>query len=371
MSMSMSTPPSFRQLFGGAPAVRATAPGRVNLIGEHTDYQDGLVLPLAIRYSTATELRPRADDTVLVHSAELGMGGPPLSFVLDTEKTGRGWLDYLQGITCTLRLAGYAIGGFEARIASTVPVGSGLSSSAALEVSLLRALRAAFGLVLDDVTVALIAHRSETQFVGVPVGVMDQFACSLGDTEHALFLDTKTLRSNKIPLPAGVQVLMIDSGIRHQHAGGEYRVRRDEAALAAQRLGVASLRDIAPDDLSRVEALPDPLRRRARHIVTENRRVLDFVDALVAGDVSRLGGLLLASHQSLRDDYQVSLPEIDLLIELAAQQPAVIGARLTGGGFGGCVVVLAEATGSAAAAAAIGEKYTAATGRAVRVLLNR
>jgi len=362
---TMST---FEALFGGAPAVRSDAPGRVNLIGEHTDYQGGLVLPLAIPQRTRVELRRRADDQVVVWSAEDPSRGPPQRFALGEEERGRGWVDYVQGVTVAAAIAGHRLGGFEARLESDVPVGSGLSSSAALEVALLRALREAFALTLDDVALALIAQRSETGFVGAPIGVMDQMASSLGDTSSALFLDTRTLAYERVPLPRAARLLVIDSGVTHSHATGDYRVRREEAAGAARALGVALLREVSATD-PRVEQLPEPLRRRARHIVTENARVESAVVAMKQNDLETLGALLFASHASLRDDYQVSVPELDSLVELARGEPDVHGARMTGGGFGGSVVVLVRRDAAPDLASRLAGAYARASGRTPRVLV--
>ncbi|MFL5308046.1 MAG: galactokinase, partial [Polyangia bacterium] len=311
--MLPSTSTSFDDLFGGPAALSAWAPGRVNLIGEHTDYQGGFVLPLALQRGTRVELRPREDDVVRVFSANIPDGGVR-SYRLGTEHRAHDWADYVRGVTAEARAAGYAIGGFDALVTSNLPVGSGLSSSAALEVALLRALRRAFDLALDDRAVAHLGRRAETELVGAPIGVMDQMASSLGDPAHALFLDTRSLAFERMALPAGLQVLVIDSGIPHRNAGGGYRQRRSEAERAALELGVPQLRDLTVEDLPRIAGLPSPLNRRARHVVTENARVLAFRASLESGDLDHLGALLGQSHRSLRDDYEVSLPDIDELV---------------------------------------------------------
>jgi galactokinase len=239
------------------------------------------------------------------------------------------------------------------RIVSTVPAGSGLSSSAALEVAVLRALRAAYTLDLDDVGLALLARRAETDFVGAPVGVMDQMAASVGTSHAALLLDSATLTWSRVPLPAEAAVMAIDSGIRHRHAGGEYRTRRAECEQAAARLGVPRLCELSREALPRVAVLPPPLDRRARHVITENARVHEFVAALTAGKLEHCGRLLEASHASLRDDFEVSLPALDALVEVCRRQTGVYGARLTGGGFGGSLVVLLRAEAVKPAADAI------------------
>jgi len=345
--------PGFEALFGRPPAVAARAPGRVNLIGEHTDYNGGFVLPLAIPQTTLAELSPRPDLLVRAFSASVGPEGERREYTLGEEKAGQGWLDYVQGVTAVLGREGFALRGFDLRLSSSVPLGSGLSSSAALEVSLLRALREAFSLDLDGVRLALLGQRAEHDFVGAPVGVMDQMASSLADGKAALFLDTRALRHERIPLPAGMESIVIDSGVAHRHSNGDYRVRRAECERAAALLGVAQLRDLSVADLPRAMALPEPLGRRVRHVVTENARVLEAVEALRAGDLPRLGALLDASHESQAKDYEVSIPEIDLLVELLREEPDVAGARLTGGGFGGSVLAVARAgTGTSAGVAA-------------------
>jgi galactokinase len=332
---------SFAELFGRPPEVRADAPGRVNLIGEHTDYSGGFVLPLAIPQRTRVELANREDLRVRAWSASV-KGSEIEEYDLGGESRSHGWVDYVQGITQVVRLAGHEIRGFELRIESDVPLGSGLSSSAALEIALLRALRESFDLEIDDVQLALLGQRAENDFVGAPVGIMDQMAASLADETTALYLDTRNLTYEKVPLPAAAELVVIDSGISHRHAGGEYRVRRQECERAAELLGVHQLGDLDVQELWRLPCLPEPLDRRARHVLTENARVRSAVGALRQNDLARLGKLLDASHESLRNDYEVSIPEIDFLVELARQEPTVYGARLTGGGFGGAIVAVAS-----------------------------
>lgn len=351
----MSEPvPSFEDLFGREALVRADAPGRVNLIGEHTDYSGGFVLPLAIPQRTRVELSPRVGTLVRAWSANVS---PRIEeYRLGEEAPRHNWLDYVMGITLVLREAGYTLRGFDLRIESDVPLGSGLSSSAAIEVALTRALREAYDLEIDDVQAAIAGQRAENEFVGAPVGIMDQMAASLADEHTALFLDTRSLDFERIPLPAACELVVINSGISHRHAGGEYKTRRQECEQAAELLGVRQLRDLDVQDLWRLASLPEPLDRRARHVLTENARVRSAVAAMRENDLPRLGKLLYASHESLRDDYEVSIPEIDLLVDLAREEPDVYGARLTGGGFGGSVVIVArQGTGRA-----LGERIAAA-----------
>jgi galactokinase len=361
--------PDFQALFGREATVAADAPGRVNLIGEHTDYSGGYVLPMAIPQRTRVRIGTRIGTLVRAWSADIH--GPQIEeYRLEEEKPGRGWLDYVQGVTQVLRQAGHRLRGFDLRIDSDIPLGSGLSSSAALEVSLLRGLREAFDLDIDDVAIALAGQKAENDFVGAPVGVMDQMASSLADEGKALFIDTRTLRFERVPLPAAAELVVIDSGISHHHANGEYRIRRQECEKAAELLGFPQLRDLDNQDLWRLVALPEPLDRRARHVITENARVRGAVAAMRDGDLERLGKLLNLSHQSLRDDFEVSIPEIDLLVELAQRQRDVYGARITGGGFGGSIVAVAKAgTGRQAGERVVREYEKQAQGRKAQVLV--
>jgi galactokinase len=361
--------PSFADLFGRPSEIEASAPGRVNLIGEHTDYNGGFVLPLAIPQRTRVELARRSDATVRAWSAEIGAAAAPESYALGEESHRGDWLDFVQGVTDILRKEGCGIGGCDLRISSEVPLGSGLSSSAALEVALLRAFVQAFSLTLTDVRIALLGQRVETDFVGVPVGVMDQMAASLADSAHALFLDTRSLAYESVPLPRSAELVVIDSAIPHDLATGEYRTRRRECEEAAKLLGVAQLRDLAATDLPRIARLPAPLDRRARHVVTEDDRVLAAVEAMRQGDLPALGKLLDASHASLRDDYEVSVPDVDRLVELAREEEAVYGARMTGGGFGGSIVALARKGAGRQAGERIVERYRKETGRKGRLLV--
>jgi galactokinase len=357
----------FQDLFGREPAIRSEAPGRVNLMGEHTDYNGGFVLPSPIPQTTRVELALRDGRTVRAFSANAA-DEAPLTYTLGDEKPGRGWLDFVQGITSVLRGEGMAPGGFDVLIESTVPLGGGVSSSASLSVALFRALRTAFGLDLDDKRIALLGQRVENQFVGAQVGIMDPMAVSLGRPGFALFLDTRSLEYEHVPLPAGSEWVVIHSGVAHEHSAGDYNTRRAECERACALLGVRQLRDLTDAEPPRLAALPALLNRRARHVVTENARVHAAVRAMRHGDAVILGALFNASHESQRDDYAVSVPEVDRLAELARQEPDVYGCRLTGGGFGGSVVLLAQAGRGRAAAEQAAQQYAAETGRTPRVL---
>jgi galactokinase len=365
--MKDSAQPQRSSFLRGAADVVAQAPARVNLIGEHTDYSEGLVLPLPLGLRTRVELRRRSDDEVLARTA-LEAGGE-LSYRLGAEKAGRGWLDYVQGVTVVLRRAGLVLRGVELDITSDIPAGGGLASSAALCVSLLRALREGFELRLDDLAVAHLAQAVETDFVGAPVGLMDPLAASLGTPGAPLFIDIRSVALETLRLPTGVEVGVLHSGISHRNAGGTYAQRRKEAEAAARALGVASLRDVEEADLPRVAQLPSPLDRRAKHVITENARVRAFAAALRKGDRAPLGALLADSHRSLRDDYEVSLPDVDVLVTLAQRAEGILGARMTGGGRGGAVLFLATSGRAAAVGADVAREYRTATGQAGALLV--
>ncbi len=352
---------TFRDLVGCSPDVVAEAPGRVNLIGEHTDYNGGHVLPISLGRITTVELARRQDAQVRAWTDATAVGAPSAQYRLgDARRTGQ-WIDYVAGVTHAARGAGLPLGGVDLRIASDVPVGAGLASSAALEVAVLRALRIAHDWRVDDARIATLAWEAETQFVGVPVGMMDQMAVSLGERTSALFLDTRRLTWERVALPADAELAVVHSGIRHAHAAGGYATRRAECARAATLLGEKYLAVLTPDDLPRLDALPNGLRARARHVITEEARVTSMVAALRAEDLATAGRLMDESHASMRDDFAVSLPEIDRLVGVARAQPGVVGARLTGGGFGGCIVVMARRGFIDAAAVATVRTLPAAT----------
>jgi galactokinase len=325
----------FKNIFGTEPQVRASAPGRVNLLGEHTDYNEGFVFPTPLPYQTYIEAAPAEGLEVYSENFQ-----EHKSRGLKVARQGD-WLDYIAGCVWALHQQGYPVPGLRAYVRSEVPMGGGLSSSAALEVATLRALRALYQLPLDDVQIALLAQQAEAAYVGVRCGIMDQMASSLGRLGYGLFLDTQNLQTQLAPLPQGYRVAVVDSAVPRRLAESGYNTRRSECEQACRLLGVKSLRALSPANLSRLEALPEPLNRRARHVVSENQRVLEGLQALLQGDIKRFGELMVDSHQSLRDDYQVSIPELDQLVEAELHHGAV-GARLTGAGFGGSTVALVE-----------------------------
>jgi galactokinase len=324
---------SFEAVYGGSPSAIGHAPGRVNLLGEHTDYNEGFVLPIAIPQLTHVAIRRSTSSLFTLYAATLEQS---VSFGLDAPPAER-FAKYVYGCIAEVAAAGFEVPPLDMHVSSTVPIGVGLSSSAALEVASLRALRALLNLPLDDVTLAQLGQRAEIQHAGVNCGIMDQMAASLADTREALFLDTRTIECNRVPLPTDSAVLVLDSGITRSLAVSAFNERRAECEEAARQLGVRALRDIDAGSASRVGTLAEPWRSRARHVVTENARVLR---AVMCSDPTQFGALMNASHASLRDDFDVSVPALDRLVALLQADPDVYGARLTGAGFGGACVAL-------------------------------
>jgi galactokinase len=343
----------FATAFGGVPEVVGQAPGRVNLLGEHTDYNDGYVLPIAIEQKTSVSMSRNDRGEYVLYSDVLDRR---VCFTL-TKPPAEHFASYVYGCLMEARANGIGIetGSLDIYVQSDVPMGVGLSSSAALEVATLRGLRRLAGSAIDDVDIAKLAQRAEIEYAGVRCGIMDQMASSLAGTKNALFLDTRTLERRLVPLPPDSAVLVLDSGVARTLAGSGYNQRRAECEEAARRLGVSSLRDV--HDISQADALPEPLRRRVRHVVSENARVLRAAEGTSAGE---FGMLMNASHASLRDDYEVSIPELDRLVALLQAHPDIYGARLTGAGFGGACVALCKPEGMQAAARAVLRQYSAA-----------
>ena len=326
---------------------RATghAPGRINLIGEHTDYNDGLVMPIALRLGVRVEASTRDDGSVRLRT-DAAIAPREATYELGAERRDGTWVDRARGVTANLAQQGLPIGGFDAEITSDLPLGAGLGSSAALAIALLRGLSELFGLALDEAALVRIAHAAETDFAGARAGLLDQLASVHGHPRQALFIDMRDQSMRTLPLPPMAELAVIDSGTRHEHATGGYNRRREECEEACRHLGIASLRDLDGQAMEAIlERLPPPLDRRVRHVLTENGRVREAVAALGAKDDTKLGELLSASHRSLRDDYEVSTPELDRLVELAAAAGA-LGARLVGGGFGGSIIALGQRGGA-------------------------
>ncbi|MER5455480.1 galactokinase [Micromonospora sp. NPDC002389] len=353
----------FRQVYAEPPAGRWAAPGRVNLIGEHTDYNDGFVLPFALPLRTVVAAAPRPTDDWTVWSE---LTGETVDFGLDeVTAPGRvtGWAAYVAGVVWALREAGHPVPGARLAVASDVPLGAGLSSSAALEAAVLTALVDLGGLDLPAAHQPRLAQRAENHYVGAPTGIMDQSAAIRCRAGHALFLDCRTEQVDHIPFDLdhdGLAILVIDSRAPHRHADGEYASRRATCEKAASLLGVPALRDVPADALDDALArLPDDeTRRRTRHVVTENQRVRDSVALLRAGEIRRIGPLLTASHASMRDDFAITVGEVDTAVDTALAAGA-LGARMTGGGFGGCVLALVEADRAVEVGDAVGAAYAA------------
>ena len=366
---------AFRERYGRAARI-FRAPGRVNLIGEHTDYNGGFVLPMAIERETVVAAAPRADRTVRAYSAALE---EELSFDLDRPHPPRRgiWLDYVEGVAQSLESRGIKLSGADLLIASDVPAGAGLSSSAALEISVGLALARVSGREVDGVTLALAGQQAEHTYVGTLCGIMDQFVAALARERHALLIDCRSLEAEPVPLDTTEAAFVVsDTRVKHELSSSEYNVRRAECArgveLLQERLpAVTQLRDVSVADFhTHADVLPDPILRRCRHIVTENERTLAAARALRAGDLAEMGRLMYESHYSLRDDYEVSSPELDVLVELARGLPGVLGARMTGGGFGGSTVSLVRRESLEEFGRALSEGYERETGRRPAILVS-
>lgn len=338
----------YAAIFNASPEVEASAPGRVNLLGEHTDYNDGFVLPTAIPQQTTVYIGHSLNNQHHFYSANL----KERVDTHPTESAPSGFARYLHGCIQVLETAGYTIPPLNLFVTSSVPIGAGLSSSAALEVATLRGLRSLLHLDLDDVKIAQLGQQAEIHYAGVNCGILDQMACSLANTQQMLFLDTRTLDRQLLPFPSGAEIVVIDSGVARSLASSGYNQRRAECEAAAQQLGVKALRDIS--DPQTAESLPDPLRRRARHVITENNRVLQAATGVSAVE---FGALMNASHASLRDDYEVSVPALDQLVDVLQHTANVFGARLTGAGFGGACVALVTAGNGKAIAEIVLDQY--------------
>jgi galactokinase len=344
------------------------APGRVNLIGEHTDYNDGFVMPAALNFATLVASAPRADRRIRVYSMFMD---ETREFDLDRPApSGRhDWSDYVFGAAAMLEESGRRLVGADLVVWSDVPLGAGLSSSAALEVSVAHALIAAAGLPFEPVAIARICQRAENLFVGMRCGIMDQYVAACGVAGNALLIDCRSLESRPAPIAPNLRLVIANSTVRHRHAGGEYNDRRaaceEGVRLLKAHLGaIAALRDVTPADLERHRrALPDLVYRRCRHIVTENARVLEAERALKAGDFAASGAAMNASQVSMRDDFEITCPEIDFLADFAQGIEGVYGSRMTGGGFGGCTVSLVEADAVERLKTSLVDAYRVAFGR--------
>lgn len=350
----------FEQHFGSPPALVVRAPGRVNLIGEHTDYNDGFVLPIAIDRAVWIALRPRSDRQIVVHSLDFGQ--QQAFSLVEMRNEGAGWIEYIKGIAWVLQEAGYALSGWEGVLAGDVPIGAGLSSSAALEMATARAFAAVSGLPWDAPTMARLGQRAENEWVGVNCGIMDQMISAAGVAGHALLIDCRSLETQPVPLPPDTVVVVLDTATRRGLVDSAYNERRAQCEAAARFFGVPALRDVSVAEFqARAGELDPVIRRRARHVVTENARTLRAVEAMQHGDAVGMGQLMNESHFSLRDDFEVSSAELNAMVECAHREDACYGARMTGAGFGGCAVALVRAEAAPAFADRVATCYQAAT----------
>ena len=337
---------AFLKQFGGEARV-FRAPGRVNLIGEHTDYNDGFALPAAIDRYTSVGISTRNDESLQVFSANLNESAQ-IDLREQNPAAKTHWSDYIHGVALMLQRSGVALRGANLFIHSDVPSGSGLSSSAALEVSVGKALLGNSNQSIDTLELAKLCQRAENDFVGARCGIMDQFAAWFGRAGHAILLDCRSLAGTALPLPENVSMVICNTMVKHEHSGGEYNARRAQCEEGAnlfkkRNSRVNALRDVSLDEVEAHRAdLPDVIYRRCRHVTSENARVLDTVQALREKNLGALGKLMGESHRSLRDDFEVSCPELDIMVELAQQTEGIVGARMTGVGFGGCTINLVK-----------------------------
>ncbi|MEU6669782.1 galactokinase [Streptomyces sp. NPDC046727] len=362
----------FTELYGAAPEGVWAAPGRVNLIGEHTDYNDGFVMPFALPHQAIAAVSRRDDGILRLHSADVEGGVVELRLDALAPQSDENWTAYPAGVVWALREAGHEITGADVHLSSTVPTGAGLSSSAALEVVIALALNDLFGLGLQRWRLARLCQRAENVYVGAPTGIMDQTASACCEQGHALFLDTRDLSQQQIPFDLaaeGLRLLVVDTQVKHAHSGGEYGKRRAGCEKGAALLGVDALRDIPYAELDAALARlgdEEEVIRLVRHVVTEDQRVERTVALLRAGETRAIGAVLTEGHASLRDDFRISCPELDLVVDTALANGA-LGARMTGGGFGGSAIVLAEATDVDTLTKAVEAAFAAADLTAPRV----
>ena len=362
----------FTELYGAEPEGVWSAPGRVNLIGEHTDYNDGFVMPFALPHVTTAAVARRTDGVLRLHSGDVDGGVAELVLDALTPGEDHDWTAYPSGVVWALREAGHPVTGADIHLSSTVPTGAGLSSSAALEVVVALALNDLYELGLQRWELARLCQRAENVYVGAPTGIMDQTASACCSAGHALFLDTRDLSQKQIPFDLaaeGMRLLVVDTQVKHTHSNGEYGKRRAGCEKGAALLDVVALRDIPYTDLdSALSRLGDDeeVRRLVRHVVTEDQRVERVVSLLSSGDTRAIGPVLTEGHASLRDDFRISCPELDLVVDTALASGA-LGARMTGGGFGGSAIVLAEESAVPTITKAIEEAFTSASYKTPRV----
>lgn len=353
----------FKEIYGAEPKFVVRAPGRVNLIGEHTDYNDGFVFPMAINRAMWLAVTPRTDSAVRVYSVDFG---ETAEFdALAPEKNPHHWSDYLMGVAWALSVEGYKLTGFDAVLGGDVPIGAGLSSSAALEIGTARAFSISSDFPWDGKRMALIGQSAENEWIGAQTGIMDQLISAEGVADHALFIDCRSLETTAVPLPVGTAVVILDTATRHSHIDSGYNERREQCEEAARFFGVKALRDVDVEGFNaQANGLEKTTMMRARHVVTENQRVLDVRDGLLGSgfDPAEMGRLMNESHVSMRDDFENSREEMDAMVALAQAHEACFGARMTGGGFGGCAVALVREEMVDRFAEEVGGAYTETVG---------
>ncbi|MDB4905454.1 MAG: galactokinase [Gemmatimonadetes bacterium] len=358
------TPPiaaAFQERFGEPPEFVVRAPGRVNLIGEHTDYNDGFVFPLAIERAVWIALRMRTDGQV--HVTSLSLGETATFDAAHPERGEPAWAEYLKGSAWAMQATGQPLVGWEGVLTSDVPIGAGLSSSAAIELATMRAFAATSGIAWEPATMARLAQRAENEWVGVNCGIMDQMISAVGKRGHAVLIDCRSLETRAEPLPSGTSVVILDTATRRGLVDSLYNERRAQCEQAAATFGVTALRDVTLAELTARKGELDPMTfRRARHVVSENERTLAAAAAMRAGDARELGRLMNESHASLRDDFEVSSEALDIMVEIAQSRTGCHGARMTGAGFGGCAVALVDAGLAGSFATEVAARYTERSG---------
>jgi galactokinase len=352
---------TFKRKFSTDPTVIVRAPGRVNLIGEHTDYNDGFVLPMAIDRTMYIALRPRKDKTVKVYSIDFDTWG---EFNLEKLEKDKGWLEYLKGVAWALQGEGYTLNAWEGVLTGDVPRGSGLSSSAALEMATARAFYEVSNFPWNPAKMALLGQKTENQWVGANTGIMDQMISASGQKGYALLIDCRSLETQAVPLPSGTVAVIMDTMTRHSHTESGYNERRAECEAAAKFFGVKALRDVTLETFdTKAHELSDVVRRRAKHVITENNRTLLAAEAMKHGNEVALGELMNESGDSLRHDFEVTNDALDMMVDCARVEAGCYGARMTGGGFGGCAVALVKTEHAATFANNVAKSYAAKTGK--------
>jgi galactokinase len=359
VSLQQRITQEFERHFGSTLPAIVRAPGRVNLIGEHTDYNDGFVLPLAIDRAIWIALRPRDDGHVRVYSLDFDQ---TIEFALNDLQKDAGWAEYIKGVAWALQQADYSLRGFEGIVAGDVPIGAGLSSSAAWELAAARAFSVSSDFAWDAAQMARLSQRAENQWVGVNCGIMDQMISAAGKADHALLIDCRSLETQAVPLPSATVVVVLDTATRRGLVDSAYNERRSQCEAAARFFGVKALRDVSVDQFeAQAHGLDAITQCRARHVITENDRTLRAVQAMQRGDAGELGELMRLSHHSLRDDFEVSSRALNCMVECAERQAGCYGARMTGAGFGGCAVALVQADRARPFSEAVAAEYRAAT----------